>query len=168
MAQKKFEFSDGVKKKQLESSAAGTPGGKSSGKKPMKQTYSTIIGLFIISLLFGGIFYIFKDDAAIIDVTISELVQSHKSGKYSAIEVRDQIVTATLKDSSISVAPPAPVSSFSLVPAPDLSKKEKAVLPLTDSLKDIGIDIDNPGDTKISVKDTTSLHFWADLAPTIV
>jgi hypothetical protein len=28
MAQKKFNFSDGVKKKQLESSSAGTPGGK--------------------------------------------------------------------------------------------------------------------------------------------
>jgi len=53
MAQKKFEFSDGMKKKQLESSAAGTPGGKASGsKKPMKQSYSAILGLLIISLLF--------------------------------------------------------------------------------------------------------------------
>ncbi len=166
MAQKKFEFSDGVKKKQLESSASGTPGGKASGKKPMKQSYTAILGLFIISLLFGGIFYIFQDDSSVTDVTISELVQSNKEGKYSAIEVRDQTVTATLKDSRTAVS--APIPSFSLVPASDLSKKEKAVLPLNDTLKDIGIDIDNPGETKISVKDTTSLHFWADLAPTIV
>lgn len=167
MAQKKFEFSDGVKKKQLESSAAGTPGGKTSGKKPMKQSYSTLIGLFIVSLIFWGIFYISQDNSQVTDVTISELVQSNKAGKYSAIEVRDQTVTATIKDTG---TPPvsAPVPSFSLVPATDLSKKEKAILPLNDTLKDIGIDIDNPGDTKISVKDTTSLHFWADLAPTIV
>ncbi len=52
MAQKKFEFSDGVKKKQLETSSAGTPGGKSSGKKPMKQSYTALLGLLIISLLF--------------------------------------------------------------------------------------------------------------------
>ncbi|MEI6711385.1 MAG: hypothetical protein WCK88_04205 [bacterium] len=99
-------------------------------------------------------------------MTISDLVQSNKAGKYSAIEVRDQTVTATLKDSGVAASTPTP--SFSLVPAVDLSKKEKAVLPLNDTLKDIGIDIDNPGTTKISVKDTTSLHFWADLAPTIV
>lgn len=64
------------------------------------------------------------------------------------------------------VPPPAP--AFSLLPAEKTEKQEKAVLPLNDTLKDIGIDIDNPGTTKISVKDTTSLHFWADLAPTIV
>jgi cell division protease FtsH len=76
-------------------------------------------------------------------------------------------VTATLLDSG-AVIVPSPVPTFSLIPAADLSKKEKATLPLNDTLKDIGIDIDSPGTTKISVKDTTSLHFWADLAPTIV
>lgn len=76
-------------------------------------------------------------------------------------------MTATLLDSGAVIAP-SPVPTFSLIPAADLSKKEKATLPLNDTLKDIGIDIDSPGTTKISVKDTTSLHFWADLAPTIV
>ncbi len=168
MSQKKIEFSDGVKKKQLESSGAGTPGGKSSGKKPMKQSYSALLVLLVISLVFWGAFFAFQSDSKITDVTISELVQSNKEGKYSAIEVRDQTVIATLKDTSWAVVVPPPAPAFSLLPAEKTEKQEKAVLPLNDTLKDIGIDIDNPGTTKISVKDTTSLHFWADLAPTIV
>gem|GEM_PF-3531285 len=32
------------------------------------------------------------------DVTISELVQSYKEGKYTSLEVRDQIITAVVKE----------------------------------------------------------------------
>lgn len=168
MTQKKFEFSDGVKKKQLESSAAGTPGNKLPAKKPLKQNYSALIGLFIVSLLFGGLFILSQNDSQIKDVSISDFVQSYKNGKYSEIEVRDQIITAVLKDQSNSSSDsPTPV----LMPVISSSvpkMKEKAVLPVNDNLSDIGISIDTSGETKISVKDTTSLHFWADLAPTIV
>ena len=102
-------------------------------------------------------------------MTISELVQSYKTGRYSALEVRDQTITGTLKEGlsgETVVTPPSP--AFSLIAPPVTPKQEKAILPLNDNLKDLGIIIDNPGETKISVKDTTSLHFWADLAPTIV
>lgn len=169
MAQKKFEFSDGVKKKQLESSGAGTPGGKMKNKKPMKQSYSALLILLIISLLFWGVFFALQGSSQVTDVTISELVQSYKTGRYSALEVRDQTITGTLKEGlpgETVVTPPIP--AFSLMATPITPKQEKAVLPINDNLKDMGIDIENPGETKISVKDTTSLHFWADLAPTIV
>jgi hypothetical protein len=45
--------------------------------------------------------------------------------------------------------------------------KETATLPAQDSLKDIGIDIDAPLHT-VKIQDTTSMHFWADLAPTLI
>jgi hypothetical protein len=83
--------------------------------------------------------------------------------------VRDQTITGTLQEGlpGETVATP-PSSAFSLIATQITPKQEKAILPLNDNLKDMGIDIENPGTTKISVKDTTSLHFWADLAPTIV
>lgn len=110
-----------------------------------------------------------QGSSQVTDVTISELVQSYKTGRYSALEVRDQTITGTLKEGlpgETVVTPPIP--AFSLMATPITPKQEKAVLPINDNLKDMGIDIENPGETKISVKDTTSLHFWADLAPTIV
>lgn len=167
MAQKKFEFSDGVKKKQLESSASGTPGGKVPGKKPIKKSYSTLLVLLIISLLFGGLFYLLQDNSKVTEVSISQLVQSYKEGKYASLEVKDQIVVAVVKDTSWKPATP-PVQQFGFLPIASQDVSEKAVLPLNDNLKDIGIDIEAPNDAIIAVKDTTSLHFWADLVPTIV
>lgn len=42
-----------------------------------------------------------------------------------------------------------------------------AILPTQDSLKDIGIDLNAPLNT-VKIIDTSSMHFWADLAPTII
>jgi cell division protease FtsH len=45
---------------------------------------------------------------------------------------------------------------------------ETSTLPANDSLKDVGIDINVPLNSSIKIIDTTSMHFWADLAPTII
>ncbi len=49
-----------------------------------------------------------------------------------------------------------------------MSNTETSTLPTHDSLKDIGIDINAPINSSIKIIDTTSMHFWADLAPTII
>ncbi len=96
-------------------------------------------------------------------MTISEFVQSYKSSKYVNIEVRDQTIIGTLAPSQPSTETPL---QFPAVTPP--SQTEVAILPSQDSLKDIGITIDNSDSTAVKIIDTSSMHFWADLAPTII
>lgn len=163
MAQKNSEITQSQKKKLPETSAAGTPG-QSHKKKPQKKKYSALLSLLIISLIFGGsIFYLFQGVNKSTDVAISDFVQSYKTGKYSAIEIRDSTIIGTLAQVNEPVTPEFGLSWISQKSA----TTEQATLPVQDSLKDIGIDINTPLHT-VKVIDTSSMHFWADLAPTIV
>ena len=45
---------------------------------------------------------------------------------------------------------------------------DEAILPLSDRLSDIGISIDESGETSVEVADTRALHFWAEVAPTLI
>lgn len=162
MAQKNSELTQAQKKKYNETSAAGTPG-QSHKKKPEKKKYSALVSLLVISLIFGGsIFYLFQGLNQSKDVAISEFVQSYKTGKYSTVEVRDFTVIGTLAN-----APVPTTTQFDFSGTPESSPTEVAVLPAQDSLKDIGIDINAPLNT-VKIIDTSSMHFWADLAPTII
>lgn len=163
MVQKNSELTQAQKKKYAETSAAGTPG-QSQKKKPEKKKYSALLSLLAISLIFGGsIFYLFQGLKDTKDVPISEFVQSYKSGKYSQIEVRDFTIIGTLAESQ-AIDPKQ--FDFSRIPQP-AEVKETATLPAQDSLKDIGIDINAPLKS-VKIIDTSSMHFWADLAPTII
>lgn len=161
MAYKKSDLSQSQKKK-FETSAAGTPG-QSQKKRPEKKKYSALLTLFVVSLVFGGsIFYLVGGAEGSKEVPISEFVQSYKNNKYSKIEISDQTVVGTLmaEESSIPKAP------FDLTATP--ANTETSTLPANDSLKDIGIDINAPINSSVKIIDTTSMHFWADLAPTII
>lgn len=163
MAQKNSELTQSQKKKAQETSAAGTPG-QSYKKKPQKKKYSALLSLFIISLIFGGsVFYLFQGVNKSTDVAISDFVQSYKTGKYSTIEIRDSTIIGTLAQVN---EPATPEFGLSWI-AQKTSLTEQATLPVQDSLKDIGIDINTPLQT-VKIVDTSSMHFWADLAPTIV
>jgi cell division protease FtsH len=163
MAQKNSLLTQAQKKKSQETSAAGTPG-QSHKKKPQKKKYSALLSLLIVSLIFGGsVFYLFQGVSQSKDVAISEFVQSYKAGKYSIVEVRDSTVIGTIAGSE---TPTTPQFDLTWI-AKENSVTEKATLPVQDSLKDIGIDIDVPLNT-VKIIDTSSMHFWADLAPTIV
>lgn len=164
MAQKNSELTQSQKKKLSETSAAGTPGQMKPKKWNNKKKYSTIISLFILSLLFGGLFYIVGSLDSSKEVTISQFVDSYKAAKYSKVEVRDQTIVGTLVQATPETSS---VPNFGINPQEALPT-ETATLPAKDSLKDIGIDINQPLTTPISIIDTTSLHFWADLAPTII
>lgn len=162
MAYKKSDLTQAQKKKMSETSAAGTPGQSGGKKKPEKRKYSSLITLLIICLIFGGsVFYLVQGFDTSKEVPISEFVQSYKASKYSKIEVRDQTVIGTLTGQDV-VAPTG--FDFS---APTLNT-ETSTLPANDTLQDIGIDINTPINSTIKIVDTTSMHFWADLAPTII
>lgn len=162
MAQKNSELTQSQKKKYAETSAAGTPG-QSHKKKPEKKKYSALLTLLVISLIFGGsIFYLFQGLDQTKDVPISEFVQSYKSGKYSVVEIRDLTVIGTLTGAPENTQP-----QFDFSVNQDSPNQETATLPAQDSLKDIGIDINAPLNT-VKIIDTTSMHFWADLAPTLI
>jgi hypothetical protein len=45
--------------------------------------------------------------------------------------------------------------------------REKTILPLNDSLKDLGLKNPNIA-TQITIKDNTSKKFWSDIFPTIL
>ncbi|MCB9807374.1 ATP-dependent metallopeptidase FtsH/Yme1/Tma family protein [Candidatus Peribacteria bacterium] len=164
MAQKNSEFTQSQKKKFQETSAAGTPG-QSNKKKPKQKKYSALLSLLVISLIFGGsIVYIFQGLNSSKDVAISEFVQSYKTGKYSTVEIKDSTVIGTIAGTQASTTS----SQFDLSGlSEDMVMTETATLPSNDSLKDIGIDINAPLNT-VKIIDTTSMHFWADLAPTII
>lgn len=159
MPQKNQNSAQAQKKKLIETSSAWTPW-QSLKKKPNSWKYSTIISLFVFSLVFWGIImYFFTWTSQNKQVDISTFVSSYKSGKYSKIEIKDNIITWIPIDNSV-ISNPLFASQKNQV------AKEFSVLPLTDSLKDIGIDISAPLNS-VSIIDTTSLHFWSDLAPTI-
>lgn len=164
MAYKKSDMTQSQKKKFQETSAAGTPGQQGNKKKPNKKKYSALLSLLVISLIFGGsIFYLFQGLNQSKDVPISEFVQSYKTGKYSMVEVRDFTIIGTLTNA------PTPTTTqfdFSWIKTED-SPTEVAILPTQDSLKEIGIDLNAPLNT-VKIIDTSSMHFWADLAPTII
>jgi cell division protease FtsH len=165
MAPKNSELTQSQKKKIHETSAAGTPG-QSQKKKPEKKQYSALLSLLVVSLLFGGsIFYFFQGSPKTTEVPISEFVQSYKGGKYETIEIRDHTIIGTLAWTES----PTPLPSFDFAGISQTTSptKETATLPAQDSLKDIGIDIDAPLHT-VKIQDTTSMHFWADLAPTLI
>ena len=165
MAQKNSDFTQSQKKKYGETSAAGTPG-QSHKKKPDKKKYSALVSLLVISLIFGGsIFYLFQGFNQSKDVPISEFVQSYKAGKYSTVEIRDFSIIGTLVDTANPVG--AEKMDFVSLSESPTTQKEIATLPAQDSLKDIGIDINAPLNT-VKIVDTSSMHFWADLAPTII
>ena len=165
MAQKNSDFTQSQKKKLGETSAAGTPG-QSHKKKPDKKKYSALVSLLVVSLIFGGsIFYLFQGLNQSKDVPISEFVQSYKSGKYSTVEIRDFTIIGTLVGSEPSATPGQ--IDFTGLSQATTAPKEVATLPAQDSLKDIGIDINAPLNT-VKIIDTSSMHFWADLAPTII
>ena len=89
-------------------------------------------------MIFGGsIFYLAQGFNTSKEVPISEFVQSYKSGKYSEVEVRDQNIVATLAGQNTSNAP---VVGFDFSKTQSVSQ-ETSVLPLNDTLADIGIDI---------------------------
>lgn len=165
MAQKNSDFTQSQKKKYGETSAAGTPG-QSHKKKPDKKKYSALVSLLVISLIFGGsIFYLFQGFNQSKDVPISEFVQSYKAGKYSTVEIRDFSIIGTLVDTANPTG--AEKMDFVSLSESPTTQKEIATLPAQDSLKDIGIDINAPLNT-VKIVDTSSMHFWADLAPTII
>ena len=158
MAQKNSELTQAQKKKLQETSAAGTPG-QMKTKKPQKKKYSALISLLIVCLLFGGFFAITNSLVTESEVTISQFVQSYQSGKYGKIEVRDSTIIGTVGTPEQVNNPLAPTESV---------VTETAILPSKDSLKDIGIDISTPANSAIGIIDTSSMHFWADLAPTLI
>lgn len=93
------------------------------------------------------------------EIHISEFVQAYKAGKYSLVEIKDNVISGVpVMDTSSS-----PLSAFTKTS----NNREIATLPVSDSLKDIGIDISAPLNS-VKIVDTTSLHFWSDLAPTII
>ena len=162
MAYKKSDLTQSQKKK-FETSAAGTPG-QSQKKRPDKKKYSALITLFFISLVFwGSIFYLVESPNTTKEVPISEFVQAYKSNKYSQIEVSDQTVIGTIAGETASI----PKVPFDFTSSPSRNT-ETSTLPAHDSLKDIGIDINAPINSSIKIIDTTSMHFWEDLAPTII
>jgi len=164
MAQKNSELTQSQKKKSQETSAAGTPG-QSHKKKPQKKKYSALLTLLVVSLIFGGsVFYLFQGVNQSKDIAISEFVQSYKAGKYSIVEIRDSTIIGTIAGSEAPTT--TPQFDFSAI-AQDSSVTEKATLPVQDSLKDIGVDINAPLNT-VKIIDTSSMHFWADLVPTII
>ena len=164
MAQKNSELTQSQKKKLQETSAAGTPG-QSHKKKPQKKKYSALLSLFVVCLVFGGsIFYLFQGVNQSKDIPISEFVQSYKTGKYSIVEVRDSTIIGTVARSEGTST--TPQFDFSAI-AKEVPVTETATLPVQDSLKDIGIDINAPLNA-VKIIDTSSMHFWADLAPTII
>jgi cell division protease FtsH len=163
MAYKKTDVTPSAKKKILETSAAWTPGQTQGKKKPDKKRYSALTTLFILSLMFwGGIYYISQGISSPREVPISEFVQSYKAGKYTAIEVKDQVVTATLASWGEASTPWFGIASTTS------PTKETSVLPLHDTLTDIGIEIAGAPQGAIKIVDTSSMHFWADLAPTLI
>ncbi len=164
MAQKNSLLTQTQKKKSQETSAAGTPG-QSHKKKPQKKKYSALLSLLVVSLIFwGSVFYLFQGVSPSKDIAISEFVQSYKAGKYSIVEIRDSTIIGTVAGSEAPTT--APQFDFSAI-AKESSVTEKATLPVQDSLKDIGVDINAPLNT-VKIIDTSSMHFWADLAPTII
>ncbi len=164
MAYKKTDLTQSQKKKLSETSSAGTPGQSGGKKKPEKKKYSALLTLLIICLIFGGsIFYLAQGFDTSKEVPISEFVQSYKTSKYSKVEVKDQTVIGTLAGQQ---EPSAPVGFDFANTAP--LNTETSTLPAHDTLSDIGIDIDAPVNSSIKIIDTTSMHFWADLAPTII
>jgi len=117
-----------------------------------------------VSLIFGGsIFYIAEGFDSSKEVPISEFVQAYKASKYSKIEVKDQTVIGTIND------PNTPLKSVGFDFADTVPvNTETSTLPANDTLHDIGIDINAPINSSIKIVDTSSMHFWADLAPTII
>ncbi len=164
MAYKKSDMTQSQKKKFQETSASGTPGKQWDKKKPEKKKYSAHITLLIICLIFwGSIFYLLQGFNTSKEVPISEFVQSYKAARYSQIEVRDQTVIGTIAGQD-GDKKPVGFDFTSTVPL----NTETSTLPLNDTLQDIGIDIDKPLNSSIKIIDTSSMHFWADLAPTII
>jgi len=92
-----------------------------------------IVSLFLLSS------YFFPKNKAAKDVPISEISQQVEKGDVSKIEVKDNEVTAILKDGT----------------------KEKAVKESTSTLKDYGI---TPDKTEIDIANTANSAIWYNLA----
>lgn len=108
--------------------------------------------LFIIALiltaLFGNLLTGGSDE-----LPISEFVDKFESGAYERVEIRDQKVKGILKGGSAELG---------------TQQIDTAILPVQDRLSDIGLLGARDNDTIVEIADTRAMHFWAEMAPTIL
>lgn len=125
--------------------------------KKSKNNFKPIITLILISFILASILpYIspakkFVDE----DIALSTLEQKFNSGAYESILIDENKALAILSGATEKIN------------GVETIKRDIAILPATDSLKDLWLK--NPGvTTKIEVKDNTNAKFWAELLPTII
>ena len=126
------------------------------GKWPQKN-FKPILILFLISILIASLVPYVKPAAKIenTDIGLNTLEQNFNQGKYSEILIDGNKAIATLSGSQTEVN------------GVKTLKTETTILPLTDSLVDLGLK--NPTvQTKIQVKDKSGEQFWSEMLPTII
>lgn len=111
--------------------------------------------LFLTSLVLAGILWV-QLTTSPEKLPISEFVEKYNQQVYKKIEVKDQKVKWFLE-----------------VPSKLWSNQEEeyeiSILPVTDRLTDLWFfpkDADNP--TPVEIIDTKAMHFWSNLAPTLI